>query len=94
VSKKPAELLERFRKNKRNHGVGEWLSLLEGMGWTITPASKEGYKCKRGTRTLILPNPHGGDKVLKLTYATRILREIDLAELEAKGPEMEGSNDE
>jgi len=79
----PTEQLQWFRQNKRNRKLGEWLELLELFGWEVRTAAKEACVCKKGTHTLTLSFPHGGDPVVKIGMASCILREIDLAEIEA-----------
>ncbi len=78
----PAEQLKRFRRDRRNRSIGEWVDLLVVLGWQCRDASKEACVCKKGTRTLTLSRPHGGDTVVKIGMASCILREIDLAEVE------------
>ena len=56
--------------------------LLENWGFIRRAATKEGGGVwQRAGRTVTLPKPHGGDKVLPPRYVGIVISEIDQAEL-------------
>lgn len=70
-------LLRELRQNKRNRTVDDVEKVLEACGFRYRPTTKEGNLWSSHGVTLTLPNPHGGDKVLKLPYVVNVIRKID-----------------
>jgi hypothetical protein len=85
------ELLSDLRGNKRNRTVKEAYAALEAFGFKMRKAKKEASVWQKGSVTITLPNPHGGDRVLKVCYISLIVREIERAEVLATA---EGGKDE
>lgn len=93
VRKSKEQWLKEFRRDKRNRNLEEVQDLLSLFGFTYRPGSKErGGVWQRGTFTLTLPKPHGGDNSLAPRYISLVLSVIDLAE--AQEPEDEDEEDD
>jgi hypothetical protein len=74
--------LETFKRKKSNRTLKEVTGLLEDWGFTYRAATKEGGGVwERAGRTVTLPKPHGGDKVLGPRYVSIVINEIEQAEL-------------
>jgi len=86
------ELLRSLKRNKTNRRLKEICDVLTAFGFAMRKAKKESSFWQRGSVTLTLPNPHGGDRVLKIPYVTMVIREIERAE--ALESSSEGDNEE
>ena len=86
------ELLESLKRNKKNRRLREVCDVLTAFGFAMRKVKKESSFWQRGSVTLTLPNPHGGDRVLKIPYVTTVVREIERAE--ALESAREGDNEE
>lgn len=76
------QLLEEFKRNKRNRELEEAQDLLERWGFSYRPAKKEqGGVWMRGGQTITLPRPHKG-KPLAAAYIKLIIEVIEAAEAE------------
>lgn len=74
-------LLADFEARKKNRTLEESQDLLRSFDFKPRAATKEGGGVwQRGGYTLTLPKPHGGDKILRPEYISRIVRIIRLAE--------------
>ena len=81
VRKSKEQWLKEFRREKRNRALDEVQDLLIAFDFTYRPGSKErGGVWQRGSFTLTLPRPHGGDSALAPRYISIILNAIELAE--------------
>lgn len=90
MAKKDCEtLLQELRRNKRNRAVKEVEKVLEACGFRYRSTKKEGNLWSSHGVILTLPNPHGGDMVLKLPYVVQVIRKIEEAKEIAKGREEE-----
>lgn len=74
------ELLMDLKRNKKNRSLKEICHVLEAFNFTMRIAKKEGSFWQRGSVTITLPNPHGGDPVLKTHYVALVIRQIERAE--------------
>jgi hypothetical protein len=73
------QLLNDLRIRKRNRSLGEACRALEAFGFQKRKASKENSIWKKGSVTVTLPLPHGGDPVLLPRYVSMVVREIERA---------------
>jgi hypothetical protein len=87
VSRTREQLLDEFRRNKRNRTLEEAQHLLTLCGFRHRPGRKEGGGVwYRGSFTTTLPKPHGKrDRVLAPKYIARILTLIDMADAAEEG---------
>lgn len=70
--------------------------MLEAHGFEKRKASKENSLWKKGTVTLTLPTPHGGDPVLNPHYVSLVVRQIEVAEIQhamERGEKENGEQD-
>lgn len=76
------QLLEEFKRNKRNRELEEAQELLQRWGFLYRPAKKEqGGVWMRGGQTITLPRPHKG-KPLAAAYIKLVIEVIEAAEAE------------
>lgn len=75
------ESLRSLKLNKRNRRLKEICDLLTAFGFTMRKAKREGSLWQKGSVTITLPSPHGGDPVLKMPYISLVIREIERAEI-------------
>ncbi len=75
-----SSLLSSRKRRKKNRRLNEVCDVLRAFGFSERKASKENSVWHRGSVTLTLPNPHGGDRVLKTPYVNMVVREIERAE--------------
>jgi len=73
-------LLSSLKRRKKNRRLSEVCDVLLAFGFSERKATKENSVWRRGSVTLTLPNPHGGDRVLKVPYVSMVVREIERAE--------------
>jgi hypothetical protein len=74
--------LDGFRRRKKNRTLEEVATLLRNWGFVERPGTKErGGVWTRAGRRVVLPKPHGGDKVLAPRYVSIVVEEIEQAEL-------------
>jgi len=71
------QLLADLKKKKHGRRLEDLTSLLRRFGWAERKASRENSLWKKGTQSLTLPNPHGGDKVMKVCYVVEVIRKIE-----------------
>ncbi len=86
------DLLSDLKRNKKNRRLDEVCKVLRAFGFTERKASKEGSLWRKGSVTLTLPTPHGGERILKVPYVGLVVREIEKAE--AMETAEEGKRDE
>jgi hypothetical protein len=77
MPKSREQLLAELKRNKANRSVADVEAVLAAYGWSCRPSSKEGNVWSKGSRTLTLPKPHGGDKVMKIPYVVMVIRHIE-----------------
>ncbi len=70
------ELYAALAANPRNHRIEEWAELLEADGWQLKKRRNVWVFSKPGCEPITLHTPH--DEPLKISYAKRILRAIEL----------------
>jgi hypothetical protein len=74
--------LEGFRRRRKNRTLEELTTLLRNWGFEHRQATKEGGGVwTRAGRRVVLPKPHGRDRVLAPRYVGYVVAEIDAAEL-------------
>lgn len=75
MGKSREELLEHYRRNKRNNRLRKLEELLEAWGFTPRDATKESAVWSRGRFTFTAPNDHG--RPIHPRYFSTAIRLID-----------------
>ena len=88
MAKERAQLLAEFKRNKANRRPSEIERLLRLYGFTC-PRRRKGHAAwKKGKVTLTVPDPHGGERVVKVAMVVEVIRKIEEARaLEELGAE-------
>jgi hypothetical protein len=63
-------------------------------GAPLLPKNEQGGVWSRGSRIVTLPRPHGARSTLFPVYIGKVIKEIELAELEAQGDNGKDNGEE